>query len=582
MNNYLLQLINTNMNHLKATMSSGKFRAIAIKQLLCAIGPLSTETVKQVLRFLEAPDDLTEDTLRQALSRLRSDNDFHFEKKENSEYVMLNDPILVAKKVFETDDKNITCINSNQSTNLVASTCANDPLLIYNSYSVLSNLNVANCINYDSMSTIQFYDYTEEYDTSLCEIHVGENGEYHFYSIVTQTVDTCDKLITNTAKRFIDTSGVCYPYRSIDLLFVPDVRHCTVNTNDLKTEKNFIHGLIHQTIEKGKGIILLLAKAFENEYPTISAFKQHILNLTSSLSDKCCLESEAWFFTLNLLDLYDDTRTADIDLLLNSFYSLAKISSLDLLTKKIDKEVSKQKELLYEFFETKYSPLEDSFIKEPGVSTGQMIVFESPKTLLKNVAYLHSRDLTFDIFPNLFKNLGLDYWSYPTICAAWPPRTLPISNGHETDPFRTLHLRNAMNLNGTIVAIENISTDIGGLLRTSYYLNRRMGEINDVLLIALISDDYILADGQHLFTSKALYRKPLSGHERETLSAGFRNVLQFLFDAKRTIKGSYKYLPIYKTDIIFLTYSQFEEAKHSRVYPWLYDYEREEFILRGH
>lgn len=587
MNNYPLNLINLYKNDFRKNMSATKYRTTLLKLLMLSTGPLSTTVVKQALRLIDAPDELADDNIRQVISRIHSDNDFLFDKNESDEYVTLDDPISAFAKLSSEKNPFIN-IDSDTFANFLAETpvpsSTDGYQLIFNNFSAISNLmasDVANSFNGSPISTIQFSNYNKNTDTSSCIINAGDHTQHNLISIATDLTDGEDNLITEKAARSIDRLNICYPYKPADLCIVPDIRQCNVCTCDLLNEEKVIKSLLLKSLHNGRDTLILFAKIFETEYPTISDFIQHIYDLTDSLSKKTNIESEHWFLILKLLEPYGDTPTSELNILLNRITKNAEPSLFRALQKKINEETNEQKKLMYEYLSTKYNPLAESFTLEPGIPSGQMVIFESPIKLLSSIPYLHTCDLSFDLLPTIFKNIGMNFWSYNTIFHEWPLRTLALECMYKDGLPNPLHLRNAMKLNGCTVAIENISADIGGLMRVSHFLNTKMGRYRDILLIALVSDDYMLADGKHLFESKSLYQKPISNTHELTLSATSRNIFHFLFSQKYNHRGNHKYLPFYRTDIAFLTYSQFEEAKHTRVYPWIYNYESEEFIHRG-
>lgn len=584
MKNYPVELINNCKLQFRETMSAGMFRTTILKLLMLATGPLTTETVKHALCYIEAPTEISDDNLRQIMSRLRSDNDFNVLVTETGEFLSLTDPIFTARTLFK-DSNPFTIIDSDLLVDCIknnsASASTDEDQSIINNYSVLSNLNALNTLDYDVISTIQFSEYNEHTHTYPSIINAGEHSQYNLLSILTDSSDELGDPITEKAERALDKLSICHQFNPVNIMFVPNLVHCHVNTSDLKDNEKLMKALLTQAVLNGKGMLLMLAKVLETDYPTVNGFIQHLHDLTDSLPKECNIKSEAWFSILKLLEGYGDSPTSEIHRLINGFSKHCEPSMISILNKRINETTNQQRQMVFKYFAEKHSPWSDNFTVESGIPTGQMVIFESPTKLLPSVPYLYTCDLSFETIFKIFKNIGMNFWSYDIVFHAWPPQTLPVACSSDRNQDYPLYLRNTMRLNGSTVAIENISADMGGLLRVSYFLNREVSTVPEVTIIALVSDDYILADGNHLFTSKTLYNQPHPNSEKNTLSAGFKNVLEFLIGEKTTQKNHYKYLPFYKKDVVFITYSQFEEAKHSRVYPWLYNYKTDEIIFRG-
>lgn len=583
--NYPLCIVNMCKKHLRQTMSPGKYRSIILKLLMITTGPLSVDILREILQYIEAPDELTDPNIRKIISRIQSDPDFQLEKNEKGEFLLLNKPEFVAENLFGPDDAKLFKIDTNKLVECAKNTPVlpnmNENEFIYNTFTIISNLNATSKRAFDRIPTVHFINPNDYTDSAICEFKEEENISHILHSAIIHSTNYGDDLFSDKAAKYLDKLSICYPYQSNDILLVPDISRCNETSADVKATEQISQELIIQVLQKGDGMVLMLAKAFENECATVSAFIQHIYNLANMLPNEYNVESEPWFLILQLLEKYGDTPTAKIHLLLKTLATKSNVSALTSYNQAVNNEITNYRKRMYNLLLDKYAPLSDDFTKETGLPTGQMLILDSPVNIIKDLPLLFPCDLSADVISTCFKNLGIKAWSIPSFYEAWPPHTRPVTYKSNQNLSDRLYLRNSMNFNGFTVSIENISADMGGLLRTIHYLSRPYNGIHNTVLIALISDDYMLANGQHLFESDALYRKNASTAQDTTQSSEQEKLLQVLYSEDYIVKGNYKYLQIFTSDILFLTYSQFEEAKHARVYPWIYNYETEEFMLRG-
>lgn len=169
-----------------------------------------------------------------------------------------------------------------------------------------------------------------------------------------------------------------------------------------------------------------------------------------------------------------------------------------------------------------------------------------------------------------------------------PLRGYVKSNGFGiyTENYSTF-MRNCFTFNGLQVCIENISHDIGGMLRTIEYMKIPSGLRPGTLLVCLVSDDLILADGTSIFSNHLFeeWRKGTKHKEiffRGTAERIYAGQLheQLLSDYRRinNLPGPFYqypdelYLPFLydqTQDYCVLTYSEFKRAFTESVCPWI-------------
>lgn len=165
------------------------------------------------------------------------------------------------------------------------------------------------------------------------------------------------------------------------------------------------------------------------------------------------------------------------------------------------------------------------------------------------------------------------------------------NQGVRIDYFDT-YMRCVFQVNELTVCIENISDDIGGFLRAKEYLKLKPSFRPGTVLILLVSDDGILADGSHVEESTLYYKENIKADAGYTiLQSGTsclnkhtfidyspNNILQIFqyycsvymkMNPSETDKRFLPFMTDVTQDIIMLTYTEFQTATRCEVSSWL-------------
>lgn len=134
-----------------------------------------------------------------------------------------------------------------------------------------------------------------------------------------------------------------------------------------------------------------------------------------------------------------------------------------------------------------------------------------------------------------------------------------------------LYGRNTYSYGGITLCFENISDDLGGLLRLQAYLSLPYGEQPNIMMIALVDGNtFELANGTSLYGKSLDVNTNYAGNRVDSLLSRQEKVLaRFLKDHPIPVQDEYVpfWLP-YSQDIIFLTYEEFQKAFQEPVSPW--------------
>lgn len=173
----------------------------------------------------------------------------------------------------------------------------------------------------------------------------------------------------------------------------------------------------------------------------------------------------------------------------------------------------------------------------------------------------------------------------PIYCLPLRGNSFVNNQGVRIDQYDT-YMRCLFQVDQLTVCIENISDDIGGYLRAKEYLKLIPSFRPGTILILLVSDDGILADGSHVEESTLYFKenvKHVSGYasldnKRTYIDYSPNNIHQ-IFQYYRTTyaelnpternKYFLPYMIDVTQDVIMLSYSEFQSALRCEVSPWL-------------
>lgn len=215
----------------------------------------------------------------------------------------------------------------------------------------------------------------------------------------------------------------------------------------------------------------------------------------------------------------------------------------------------------------------------------ELMPFLFPEILLKTKAEAFMHNISLTSSPNA--------WTFSPNPRHYP-RSVPlrgdstrVSYGMYSERYGTF-IRNCFNVNGLTVCIENISHDIGGFIRTVEYMKMPTSLRPRTLLICLVADDGIMANGESIYQN-GLYHdwKEQETGERLISFRGTEQPFSPAFMYERALKDYHRandlsmpyilpetglYLPFltdYTQDYCVLTYSEFRRALNEPVQPWI-------------
>ena len=578
-----LEIIKMYNEEIKMPLSSGKHRSVIFKLLLAQLGTLSTDEAASALRYASLPNEISDSNMRQIFSRMRSNKEFTFVKKHGVEYISHNDMTFTNDPLFDENSELDRIIDCKHILKCAANAPSFEEVVnnsrAYHAYEIVSNLNPASSDNSisDVVVTFKYNDRTESMMGNI-------GGEYiprvTLPAFVTSSNNNDHEVLSESDISSIDRLNVRYDFDHNDILLVPMHSIDTQDSIHLDESNDFIVDCVIRNYQT----LLFLAKSAEATHPTLSDFVDYMYALSHQLGIPLRVGATPWYPLLKILQKNGEIPTSDIESVLKTIMEPIHTTVIDSLHKEITEEVLSQKKKTFEYFNAKYKPLAEDFCLADGVPDGQMIILESPLKFRRSFPYLYPGDLFCNKLPSVLENLGLKIWEKASLSTPWPPCPHSFDYLTSDGKARSFSLRNAFTINGFTIAVEQISSDIGGLLRTMHYVNRPAGSFPNTLLIAIVDDDYILADGQQLMLSKSLLNKDSSLFEEDPNSARYENVLEYLNSLGCWNVKNHKYLPLATSethDIVFITFSQWEAAKYSRVYPWIYNFKNKEFILRG-
>lgn len=173
------------------------------------------------------------------------------------------------------------------------------------------------------------------------------------------------------------------------------------------------------------------------------------------------------------------------------------------------------------------------------------------------------RDLFF-VFPLLhiadsdvvrFRNIGIAA-AHETL-----KRTTPITMSIST---LSVTFRQTVRFGNTQIIFENVSEDIGGLLRTVYYMNMSRNKYPHTLLIALVGNDLRLADGGSLCETNILNNQMASSN-----SGSIGKYIISLLEKQNSLgKGICQNIAS-GAGLVFMTYHDFDKSRYMPSVPFI-------------
>lgn len=191
----------------------------------------------------------------------------------------------------------------------------------------------------------------------------------------------------------------------------------------------------------------------------------------------------------------------------------------------------------------------------------------------------------------ILKNCGIlsDMDHFLSFTPSRPCRYWNIDNGSNTSLQYDTILNNSFQFqreNGDLLTIfiENISDDIGGYLRVCRYLKLPPGFLKNTLLLLIIRDDLVLADGGSVWEGGLYYNTERTDIFRFTDSqtgqagkTGLQVLDHFISQCK---DSSLPYLYNYTQDYAYVTYTDLQAAVSQSVFPVTYIPGKNDIICR--
>jgi len=222
------------------------------------------------------------------------------------------------------------------------------------------------------------------------------------------------------------------------------------------------------------------------------------------------------------------------------------------------------------------------------ISKGMMFACSSGRYPELHLPWLLPELFFQDLLPEIISNLGITMHRQVMTTAY----CIPL-RGHETKDYYGIafndfdtYSRCVFMCGQITICIENISDDIGGYVRAKEYLRLFPGFRSKTIMILLINDDYILADGSHI-DDCTLYQDRYLDEGNELLESTYGKhfihygncdivaLLAGYLSEYRFVNQEYNSPPfipyLFETsqDFIMITYSQFLSAADHPATPWL-------------
>ena len=404
--------------------------------------------------------------------------------------------------------------------------------------------------------------------------------------------DTCvcrrelDNYQYTPASRRADVCVIPYPKDGI----IKDVLPKIDNDHQASLQKL----LLHKDIATDISTIDAMLGAYT--HICADSYSHKVANLTAWIrknmpkrSDVARLKKCRWYRILTIIEEYADIRgnilaePAAEPLKLHDLQSCISVlrskyghKAAGLVTYKTEKDIYKLSEALYNAITKKFEFFEEFHYGHFDTFGGMAITCQPLGMAWEHIKLTYAGHYMRKDLEKIVVNIGL----LPTAKITAEPDVRPIVL-HEKYPV--LSCRNAFlcqhtdiyrNATTLRICIEDVSTDIGGLMRAQKFLRLADGSAPYTVMIALVNNNLKTATGNHIESIWSYER----GAEKIYIGSGgmsaykakVNDIVGYSEALGKT--GKDKRYPIamkYRKEIIFLTYSQFLQAVSKKVLPWI-------------
>lgn len=388
------------------------------------------------------------------------------------------------------------------------------------------------------------------------------------------------------ASKRADVYVIPYPKEGI----IKNVLPITENDNQASLQKL----LLHKDIATDISTIDAMFGAYTHIYSDAHSHK--VANLTAWIrknmpnrNDVARLKKCRWYKILMIIEEYADTRgdilaePAAEHLELRNLQSCISVlrskygrKAAGLVTYKTENDIYKLAKALYSAITRKFEFFEKFHYEHFDTFGGMAITCQPLGVAWKHMEITYAGHYMRKDLEKIVVNMGL----LPTATITAEPEVRPIVLH---DKYPVLSCRNAFvcqhksiyNETTTLrICIEDLSSDIGGLMRAQKFLTLADGSAPYTVMIALVNNNLKTATGNHIESIWSYER----GTEKIYIGSGgisaykakVNDIVGYSEALGKT--GKDKRYPIAmknRKEIIFLTYSQFLKAASEKVLPWI-------------
>lgn len=404
-----------------------------------------------------------------------------------------------------------------------------------------------------------------------------------------------DKCIYN---RNVDSYQYTPAANRADVCVIPYPKDGVISNIPAKTEnenqKNLQKLMLHKDIAMDICMIDAMLGAYTHIYADasnhkVAEFTAWIRKNMPKRNDVARLKKCRWYRILTIIEEFADENgnilaapaaehllIKDLPATISILRSKYGNKAAGLLTYKSEDDIYKLANSIYQEIVKKFNFYETFRYNHFDTFGGMSVTCQPLGVAWKHIQLTYAGHYMRRHLENIVVNMGL----LPTARITAEPMVRPIVE-HDRTPvlscrnaFLCQH-KNIYNETTTLrICIEDISTDIAGLMRAQKFLTLADGSAPYTVMIALVNDNSKLATGEDVQTIWSYYR----GTERIFIGSGAQNAFARRRDdingysEALHVTGKDKRYPLafkYRMEIVFLTYSQFLQAVSRKVLPWI-------------